>query len=56
MKEFLKYLGVFILLIGVLILAIPALQGTVNNTLLLTGLIVMILGYASYIFINKRVE
>lgn len=56
MKELLKYLGVFILLIGVLILAIPSIQGTVSNTLLCVGLVVMLIGYISYIVINKRVE
>jgi uncharacterized membrane protein HdeD (DUF308 family) len=54
--EFLKYLGVIILLIGVVILAIPTIQGTVSNALLGTGLVVMLVGYIAHIVINKRIQ
>lgn len=56
MNELLKNLGVIILLIGVAILAVPTMSGIVSNTLLLTGLGVIILGYISHILINKRLE
>lgn len=56
MKELMKYLGVVILLIGVIILAIPALQGTMNNTILIIGFLVIIGGYLSHIMINKKAE
>ena len=56
MNELLKNLGVIILLIGVAILAVPALTGGVSNTILLVGLVVIILGYLSHIVINKRLE
>jgi uncharacterized membrane protein HdeD (DUF308 family) len=54
--EFLKYLGVIILLIGVVILAIPTIQGTVSNAMLGTGLVVMLVGYIAHIVINKRIQ
>lgn len=56
MNELLKNLGVIILLIGVLILAVPAMTSGLSNTILLTGLGVIILGYLSHIVINKRLE
>ena len=54
MNELLKNLGVIILLIGVIILAVPAVSGGLSNTILLTGLGLIILGYLSHIVINKR--
>ncbi len=56
MKELLKSLGVIILLIGVIILAVPALTGGVTNAILGTGLVLIILGYITHIVINKRIE
>ena len=53
MNELLKNLGVIVLLIGVIILAVPAINGGLSNTILLTGLGV-ILGYIGHIVINKR--
>ena len=44
MNELLKNLGVIVLLIGVIILAEPAINGGLSNTILLTGLGVIILG------------
>ena len=38
MNELLKNLGVIVLLIGVIILAVPAINGGLSNTILLTGL------------------
>lgn len=54
MNEFIKNLGVIILLIGVLILAIPTFTGGMSNTILLTGLGVILLGYIGHIVINKK--
>lgn len=56
MKELKKYLGVIVLLIGVVVLAVPAFQGALNNGILLVGLGIVILGYIGHIFINKRIE
>lgn len=54
MSEFVKYIGVIIILIGVAILVTPFLMGTTSNALLLTGLAVIILGFISFIAIWKR--
>ncbi len=55
MNTFLKYLGVLLVLCGVICLAIyyfavPA------NALLVTALVLEILGILGYIFINKYIE
>lgn len=53
----LKYLGVLVLIIGVVILAVPYLtSGTANNTILATGIILIIVGYLGHIFLNKKFE
>ena len=54
MNELLKNLGVIVLLIGVIILAVPANNGGMSTPNLLTGLGVIILGYIGHIVINKR--
>lgn len=51
-----KNLGVIVLLIGVVILAVPAMTGGMTNAVLMTGLIVIVVGYLSHIFINKKAE
>lgn len=56
MNELVKNLGVIVLLIGVIILAVPAITGGITNTILIAGLGVIILGYIGHIVINKRVE
>lgn len=56
MKELVKNLGAIILLIGVIILAVPTLSGTLTNAVLMTGLVVIIVGYLGHIVINKKVE
>jgi len=56
MKHLIKYLGVIVLLVGVVILAIPAFQGNLNNGILVVGLATIILGYLGHIFLNKRIE
>jgi uncharacterized membrane protein HdeD (DUF308 family) len=56
MNALLKYLGVFVLLIGVVILAVPTITHHLSNSTLLIGLVVIIIGYLGHIFLNKRVE
>lgn len=51
----LKYLGVLVLIIGVLVLAVPYLtSGGSSNTLLVTGIVLIVVGYLSHIFLNKK--
>ncbi len=56
MNEIIKNLGVILLLVGVIILAVPALTGGMTNGILIAGLGVIILGYLGHIVINKKVE
>ena len=56
MNELIKNLGVIVLIIGVVVLAVPFLNGGMNNTILLAGLALIIFGYLGHIVINKRVE
>ena len=56
MNELMKNLGGIVRLVGVVILAVPALTGGMTNAILLTGLVVIVIGYLSHIIINKRVE
>lgn len=51
----LKYLGVLVLLIGVVILAIPAISRSAgSNVMLVLGLVLVLLGYVGHIILNKN--
>lgn len=55
MKEFINNLGVIIILLGVVILCIYGFGGMQNqNAYLGTSFVLMIVGLASHIWINKR--
>ena len=56
MNELMKSLGVIVLLIGVAVLAVPALTGGMSNSVLLLGIGLIILGYLGHIAVNKRFE
>lgn len=49
-----KYLGVLLMLVGVLFLAIPYFGGFESNGTLWTGLIIEIIGFIIHIVINKK--
>ena len=53
MKEFAKYVGLLVMLIGAAVLVIPFFMGLTNNTNLLIGLILVIEGFLGYIFVNN---
>jgi len=57
MSALLKSLGAIVLLIGVCILAVPVFTETrSNNTILATGLIVIIVGFFVHIFLNRKFQ
>ncbi|MDR1456100.1 MAG: hypothetical protein LBJ01_10650 [Tannerella sp.] len=56
MNAVLKYVGVFIQLAGVAVLAIPTIGGQVTNTHLAVGLSLIVVGYLVYIVLNKIQE
>lgn len=53
MKEFAKNIGVLVMIIGVLILVIPFLQGGNSNLTLIIGLLIVIQGFLGHIFVNN---
>lgn len=53
----LKYLGVILLIIGVIILAVPYLtSGNASNMVLIIGIVLIVAGYLSHIFLNRKFE
>jgi len=50
----LKYLGVFILLVGAAVLIVPALMSKVTNEILLAGLGLIIVGFIGHIILFKK--
>ncbi|MDR1102900.1 MAG: hypothetical protein LBL42_03990 [Tannerella sp.] len=48
-----RYLGTCIQLVGVVVLAVPAIGGGVTNTHLTVGLSLIIFGYLAHIVLNK---
>jgi uncharacterized membrane protein HdeD (DUF308 family) len=53
MKDFAKNIGVLVMIIGVLILVIPFLQGSNSNITLLIGLLIVIEGFLGHLFVNN---
>ncbi|MEG1616644.1 MAG: hypothetical protein RR202_06610 [Bacteroidales bacterium] len=53
MKELIRNAGVILVLIGVAILAVPYFTHAMSNTLLITGLAVIILGVIATIVFNR---
>ena len=52
----LKYLGVLILVIGVVILTVPTIIDKPSNTYLLIGVFLIIGGYLGHIFLNRHIQ
>lgn len=56
MKNFLKYLGALLILIGVIPLLIYHFGQTQTNFLLALGGIIMLIGAVSHVLLNKKVK
>jgi hypothetical protein len=56
MNTLLKCLGGIILLIGVGVLLIPSYKGTHDNTILFTGLGIILFGFILHVFLQKRLK
>ncbi len=54
MKTLLQYLGLFIILLGFLILIIVGFQGITGNSMLLLSGGFIVVGLFGYIFLNKH--
>jgi uncharacterized membrane protein YwaF len=54
MKNFLQYVGIIVLLLGVLCLVVYK-YAVQDNALLISAMVLQVLGILSFIFINKRI-
>ena len=52
----LKNLGITILLIGAVLLIVEGLTHRADNTLLIVGLPLVLVGYIAHIFLNRKVQ
>jgi uncharacterized membrane protein HdeD (DUF308 family) len=48
-----KYIGILVMLIGVAFLAVPFLTGTITNTNLIIGLVLVVEGLLGHIYVNN---
>ncbi len=53
MKEFAKYIGVLVLLIGVVFLVVPFFMGTTTNMDLIIGMALIVNGILGHIYVNN---
>ena len=53
MKDFARYIGVIVMLIGVVILVVPFLLGSTGNTSLILGMTLVVNGLLGYIYVNN---
>ena len=53
MKDFAKYIGAIMMLVGVAVLVIPFFMGTTTNTNLIIGLILVVEGLLGHIYVNN---
>jgi len=56
MNELVKQSGLIIILIGVLLLIIPMVIGSLNNKILMWSLVIILVGLLEYIAVNHFVE
>ncbi|WP_157363793.1 hypothetical protein [Alkaliflexus imshenetskii] len=56
MNEFLKYAGVVLVLLGVVLLGVYAFQNMVSNTLLVVSALLLIGGVAMHVILNRIFE
>jgi len=56
MKNFLKFLGSILILIGVALLAFYYFGNMPSNTILASAAIIMVVGCITHIMINKRID
>lgn len=56
MKNLVKYLGVLLVVIGALVIIIPALMNTTNNTTLGFAAGFLVVGMVGHIILNKFVK
>lgn len=56
MKNILKYLGIFVMLIGVIVLAVYHFGNYTSNALLITAGVLVVVGAIGHVLLNKYIE
>jgi hypothetical protein len=56
MKELLKYLGLFVIIIGVVILSVTVYKQSHSNSILVISLILVALGFLGHILLNRYLD
>ena len=56
MKEFLKYLGVFLVILGVISFVLYAFSSAPTNTYLIVGLSAVVVGIIAHVLLNKFIK
>jgi hypothetical protein len=56
MRNFIKHLGVVVILLGVILLGIYAFLGLISNTVLVIAALLLLGGVAAHIILNKVFE
>ena len=56
LTDILKNLGLFIILIGIIILVVSFLNGVTSNLGLIIALLLIVFGFASYLLTNRFME
>jgi Zn-dependent protease with chaperone function len=56
LNDILKNLGLFIILIGIIILVVSFLNGITSNSGLIVALLLIVFGFASYLLTNRFMQ
>ena len=56
MKEIIKFSGLFVILLGIIILVISFLRGVTSNTGLIVSILMILFGFIGYLLINRYIE
>jgi uncharacterized membrane protein YedE/YeeE len=56
MKDLIKYSGILLVLIGALLLVIPALMNVITNGFLVAAAILFVVGIIAHIALNKYIQ
>ncbi len=55
-KEIIKYSGLFVILLGIIILVVSFLMGVTGNTGLITATLLIIFGFLTFLLTNRYIE
>lgn len=55
MKSFLKYVGIIVVILGAILIVVPAFMNATSNATLGTAGVLMVVGIIAHIFLNKYI-